>query len=782
MKMTFRALRIRKAYALVKVTSLAVGFCVFLMISFYLYLEMNFDCHHPNAERIYRVGTDITSHRSTDQVSWASGFLAGLLKDEYSDVEETCRLTRLEGKQLFTNRDDSFFEGEIFSADNSVFAVFSYQFIEGKWQTALDKPGKVVLTKSLSDKLFNGSGLDKMISINGKEYLVSGVIADLPYQSNLNFKALLSYTEEERSGIPWAITYILFRNVSEAKEFGTKLDAIAEDKFADLLVENPDIKIKFVLEPLVDLHLTPPRVFDEGKGSKTTIYIFIFLAIFMLVIPTINYINLSLLESGTRSKEIGVKLVMGAQRRQLFWQFMTEAIVFVVISLLLACVLCLTMLPEFRIIIGRPITVEWIFSSGILNMIGIAMLLIAFTIGLYPAIYLASMQPINVIKAAKGNRKLDIFNQATLVLQLAITVGVVASTMIVSRQFSLTSESNLGFDRKDVIIVDFPDGFAKPSTLKAFADALSQQPGIKSVSLAGLNSVPNNNVDVDAFFVETKDGDMVLRLLKNINIDEYYLETLHIDLVQGESFTDAEANKRNYLVNETFVKAMGWIEPLGMIVQMPNGPEGKVIGVIKDFHIKSLHHVIEPLLLEYHGDESRQGLIRIDAQSREQGMKSIKEKWVTFFNSAPVNNYLLSDYFDRQYEQEQLVKSSFSYLTIIILVVCALGLYVISSYTATLKIREMAIRKVMGASNLTLFKEFSRRYIILSVIATGIAVPVSAVFLQKWLNSFVYKIDIDLVSYLLAFGVTIAVVMFAIAYHFRKLTTINPAAILRQSL
>ena len=791
-KIAFRNIVKEKIYSAINILGLTIGITCSVFLLMYILDELSYDRYHKNAGNIYRVVSDIKEPDNAFVWAVAQIPLADELRDNYPEVSNAVRFFSL-GKNLYKNGDKQFYETEFFLADSTVFDMFTYEFISGDPATALDNPFSIVLTEKIATKYFGGS--EKAIGQSlqnqaGEEHKVTGVMKDVPLNSHFRFDALISRNSQPGYQGSWGafgvFTYIQLPEGYDLSKMYTSLDKVLKEK-VNTIFDQFGIKIKYVLQKITDIHLHS-KIQDEAEagGDITYIYIFSAIATFMLIIACINYMNLATARSVNRSKEVGLRKVMGSQRRQLILQFMTESIVIASISLVVAVVLLYALLPGFNTLANKELPFTYVLQPKVLlSLVGIVVF-VGIVGGSYPAFYLSGFNPVNVLKGKLSARSGSvIFRKVLVVFQFGISIFMLICTLLVFEQLNFIRNKDLGFDKTRVIRLDLNDSEMR-SKSSVLVERLKQIPIVTSVGMA--DASPGEGINKNLIKVEDEEGKLTDRGIDLFGADYDFVKTLEMTIADGRDFSRDIASDTTYavLVNEAMVKRMAWTNPLGKKFVFDDGGSNKnptttqVIGIVKDYHQNSLYDPIEPLLI-YLNRNTNYVFVRTAEGDVKKSVADVEKAWKEIFPNNAFEFEFLDQDFNSQYkadEKRSMIFTLFSGLTIVI---ACLGLLGLSAFTTEQRTKEIGVRKVIGASVKSLILLVSKEFFLLVGIGTIISFPVAWYLTEAWLQNFAYRIELIgewqtfFFSAMLAFLITLSTVSF----HVVRAASANPVKALR---
>jgi putative ABC transport system permease protein len=792
LKISIRSILKDKTYSAINIIGLTIGITCSLFLFLYILDELSYDRYHKNADNIYRIVSNIKEPDNAFTWAIAQTPLGDELRTNYPEVENTVRFFGGPRAQ-YKNGDKQFYEEDFFETDSTVFRMFSYEFIDGDPTTALNFPNCIVLTESIAKKYFGSVAAAKGQSLQdpqGEELKITGVIKDVPFNSHFRFDALISRPTSILPPGAWGgfgvFTYIQLPAGYDLSRMYTSLDKIIKEK-VNPIFDQYNIKVKYELQRITDIHLYS-KIQDEAEEGGDISYIYIFGAIagFMLVIACINYMNLATARSTNRAKEVGVRKVMGSQRKQLIAQFITESVVITLIALVVSLALIYILLPGFNSLANKHLPFSYITQPMVLlSLVGIV-LFAGVVGGSYPAFYLSGFNPVTVLKgklASKGGTV--IFRKILVVSQFAISIFMLVSTLIVFDQLQFMRSKDLGFDKEQVVRINL-NGRELRQKARILSDKLKQASGIESVGLA--SSSPGERIGKNLFKVEDNEGKMTDRGVDLFSADFDFVKAMGMKITRGRDFSRDVFSDTIYavLVNEAMVKRMGWTDPIGKkFVLEQAGPnntdlEKRVVGVVKDYHQNSLYEEIEPLMIIL-SSNSRFVLVRTTKGDVQSSLASIEKVWKEVNPDFPFEVDFLDQDFNSQYradEKRSQIFTAFSGLTIAI---ACLGLLGLAAFTTEQRTKEIGVRKVIGASVNSLVVLVSKEFFVLVGLGMLLAFPAAWYFTASWLENFAYRIELQgewltfILSALLAFIITLVTV----GYHVIRAASANPVNSLR---
>ena len=809
LKVTWRNLLRQKGFSLINIVGLTVGLtCCFLILLFVRH-ELSYDTFQQKYDRIYRV-TYLPKFAGLEQpLALTPPPASPLLPANFSEIETSARLYRsgatIEVPDQRQGQRVKYDEERFFFGDSTLLNIFTFHFQQGNPHTALNDKFAVVITDKIAAKYFGTQNpLGKTLLYEGKYPLhVTGVVDMFPDNSHIHIDLLANYetmyateTETARQNLPqnWVIshgyTYVLLRPGQSSETVNARFPQFllthANKQFAKDIV--------YTLEPLGDIHLrSEAQNTPEPSGSITYLYVFIGIALMTLLIACINFVNLSTARSLKRAKEVGIRKVLGSERKQLIVQFLGESMLLSVIALLISFVLIGALLPVLNNLTGKAITVNYFFSDLqlILFFVGVA-LLTGLLSGSYPAFFVSRFQPIATLKGSfvSGKAKGGAVRQVLLGVQFVVSIALIIGTLVSFQQLLYMRNRPLGFDKEFIITANtrnekISNVFAdrNDSTylrLRTFRDMLLANPHVRQVTLANRqmgdgairrNVIPEGRKPDDNLFIGT------------VGIDHNFAQAYGLKFVAGRDFSETYPTDKTaaFLINETGVKQLGWKSPteaLGKSVNL-EGKEGKIVGVLKDFHNQSLLDPIEGTLFSV--DQPRLSLfsIKIQAQDKAETLKFIQQEWDRYFPEKGFSYQFLDQRLAQLYEREQRLSNLIGYFAGLAILISCLGLYGLVSLVTQQKTKEIGIRKVLGASVSSIVGLVSKDFVVLVLIALVIASPLAGWAMTKWLAGFTYKIAIAWWVFALAGLMAMLVTLLTVSFQAIKAALMNPVKSLR---
>jgi putative ABC transport system permease protein len=781
-KTAFRHILKHFGYSILNILGLTLGITSALFLIIYVADEVSYDHYNEKADRIYRVSSKITE--PDDQFTWIVAqipFGPQVVKD-YPEVQSYVRFIPM-NRSLFKYEDKEFNEENFFYVDSTLFDIFTYKVIKGEIKSALRDPKKIILTERIAKRYFGSTDpIGKTLTTGTNTFEVTGVIQDVPANSHFSFDAVAARNNMPKDLGSWGnfgvYTYLLFPENFDVKAFQTKMQGMY-DAYMKTIFESMKIKIEYILEPLTRIHLYSTNA-NEPKptGSITYVYIFGIIAIFLVLIAAMNYMNLATARSTRRAREVGLRKVVGSRRTPLILQFLSESLVFTVISLIISIILIIILLPKFNQLTGKMFDLHVLYSPVVMLSLLAVVIIVGIFGGSYPAFFLSRFSPVTVLKGTitQGSAG-SLFRKVLVVIQFGVSVIMIICTLIVFKQLNYMKTMPQGFDQENVISLQLNG----PMTRKypVLKQVLHDNPNIKYVT--STNSAVGEGSGKLIFSVETDQG-MTQKGINFAVVDYDFIDALGIKMASGRNFQKDMPSDTltSVIVNETFVNRMGWKEPIGKKIEAgdANTLRARVIGVMKDYHQTGMYNGIESLLLAYR-PLNEVVYIKLSGTETKSTLSYIENKWKEIFPDQPFAYTYLTERFNRQFEADEKRGLIFTIFTLLAILIACLGLFGLASYMVEQRTKEIGIRKVFGANENTILGLISKDFLLLVSIGIFIAVPVSYYFMHHWLQNYVYRTTIGAPLILMAALLTIVITFATISYKAYQAATMNPARSLK---
>ncbi|MDO1451661.1 ABC transporter permease [Rhodocytophaga aerolata] len=778
---TFRNLWKNKLYSLINIGGLAVGMMASILLFLWVQEELSYNSFHQNTDRLYRVVTSIGTADSKQTWASSTASLAPFAAREIPGIEQTVRFIPNWEVSLFTYQDKKFKESTCAYADPSFFTLFNFPFVKGNPQQPFPNNQSIIITESIASKYFGKEDpIGKVIRTNDKEdFMISGVIKNIPANSSIQFDIFFPFdilVKRYTPNIYWKSLETDWGNFGYQTYFllspNASLPAI-EQKLTGLQRKHNayDHSSVYSLQAFSTIHLYHP---DGSDGRIQMVRIFFIVALVILLIACINYVNLATARATNRAKEVSIRKIIGANRPQLLAQFLGESAFTVLSALLLALLLIQWIIPAYNELTDKHMVLR-LTDPTLLTTVGMTLFATLLLAGIYPALLLSSFQPLQVMKgkllAGSGNAS---FRKILVVTQFTFSVALIISNFIIGSQLQYIRSKELGYTKENVFTVDMRGEMNKH--YQGIKSELLKQPGVMEVTSAAGNllQIGNSTGDTDWDGKAPKSTFMVHAMA----IEEDFLEMFDMHLTEGQNFTGSKADSTHYILNETAVKQAGIQDPIGKRFKLWV-TEGTIIGVVKDFHFSSMHNKIEPAVFLYRPEWHWQLYIKTTGKEAPKAIAAAEKLWKQYNPAFPFEYKFMDQAYDQMYKSDQRTGKLFNYFAAITIIISCLGLFGLATYTAEQRTKEIGIRKVLGASvsNITLL--LSKDFLKLVLIAFLIATPIAWYLMNQWLENFAYQIDISFWVFLLAGFLAIVIALLTVSYQAIKAALANPVKSLR---
>ena len=782
-KVAIRNLLRQKGFSFINIFGLALGITCTALIGMWVNDELSYDRFHNDYDRMYRITATLPEMKVHAAVSSAP--LAMAIKNEIPEVDEAVRISSA-NRDLVQVGDVKFEEKGIIYADSNFFRVFNFPFIKGDSEKALQNPEGIVITEEIAMKYFGSTDvIEKTIRKNNKDdFTVTGVIANIPDNSHLKFDFVqpmryLARTNDDLKKNIWDnFNYYTYIKINDKAQQSKSAIADLEKKMQDIYKKNePVLKVAFILQPLSRVHLYSNFLADvPGHGNAQNVYIFMVVAVFILVVACLNFMNLATARAARRAKEVGLRKVVGAIRSHLMGQFLAESLVVALLALMLALLIIYLVLPYFNTLGGKNLSLDFTNIKIITGLLGITVIT-GLLAGSYPALYLSGFVPATVLKGnftagASGS----LFRNTMVVIQFAVSISLIVGTAIVYRQLKYIQHLNLGYDKENLLYMPmFGDLWSK---YEAMRTRLGDNRLTSNFSVISDLPTTSSNATIS---VEWKGKDPNSQpLFYNLAIDEHFEEVFKATILEGHGYSEnGQADSLNTIVNETALKTMDMTleSAVGTKINIW-GKERTIIGVVKDFNFKPVQEAIGPMFLN-RNTWGGTVLVRTLPGETENTIAALEQMWKELNPSYPFSFGFLDQDIDKLYAAEQRLGSLFNVFAVLAIVISCLGLYGLSAYLAERRTRELGIRKVLGASGFQLVYLLSATFTRPILIATAIAVPLAWYGMSQWLSGFAYHVTIDWTIFLVAFLSALIIAWLTVSFESIKAATTNPVNSLR---
>jgi putative ABC transport system permease protein len=803
LKIAWRNLQKNRTFSLINILGLAAGLASFILISLYVWDELSYDRSHARAKDIYRIQSDIRFGGSDLSLATSADPMGAMLQKDYPSVEKFTRIYASEGSKMIRKGNEYINELAVAYADSTFFDVFSFKALAGNLRSALNEPNTVVITETAARKYFGTKDvLGKMVEVKADAselYKITGVVEALPRNSHFHFDFFLSMDNVDYGFGNFLShnfhTYLLLRPDARAadleKQFPTFINKYVLPQASQVMevksmaeFEKAGNQLSYSLIPLTDIHLHSNRHPElEVNGRIEYVWIFSAVALFILLLACINFMNLSTARSAARAREVGIRKVMGTSRNSLVAQFITESVLMVFVSLLIALGIIFLVLPLFNEMSSKDMQWSDIFKASFAPLLFAIPLVVGFFAGIYPAFFLSRFQPVKVLKGKQdGGLKKSNLRSALVIFQFATSIILIIATIVVYRQLNHIRTTDLGYQKEQVLVIN--NTYAIGSNVQAFKNEILKIKGVKAATMSSYLPVPSSRSD------NTFSKDAVMDSRNSLNqqvwrVDHDYLPVLGMKMLKGRWFSrDFGADSSAIVINETSAALFGFDDPVGK--KLYTGEDGTqaqnkaytIIGVVKNFNFESLRNEVGPLAMRL-GDAPYSGIFRIQSDQIPAMVEEMEQVWKKMGPSMAFSYQFLDQQFDNMYRAEQRMGNIGLSFAILAIFIACLGLFGLVTYMAEQRTKEIGVRKVLGASVADIVGLMSKEFLLLVVAASVIAFPVAYFVLNRWLQDYASRIQIGWWIYLLAGLATLLIALATIGMQSIKSALANPIKSLR---
>lgn len=796
-KIALRNLVKHKAYASINLVGLSLGLMAGIFIMLFVVDELSYDNFHVKGDRIYRVNTSFYDPGATKgSANETNGWPIGkILEKEYPEVEAV--LYTRSASYLTVNFNDKHIRQAIHYVTPEFFQLFSFPLLTGGSQSALNDPFTVVISRAMQEKYFpDGQALNKTLTMaDTLQFVVTGVMENIPSNSHIKadmfisfatYQKLESFSFEEGWGNINMRNYVLLKEGIDEQTFFAKTKNIYMDRVGDMMKSwGTEAYVEF--EPLRDIYLKSEAGNGMGTlGSIERVYMLSGIAAFVILLACINFINLATARSVYRAKEVGLRKVVGSTRNGLVFQFLSESFVLTALSLFIALALLGVFMPMFNSLLAKSYNLKALLDANIVVGVFVLMLLITVLAGYYPAIIMSGMKPAAILKGKLQNNKQGTqLRRSLVVFQFIISIALLTGTFIVINQLNFMQEQSLGFSKDQVLVINGARVNAnEPNAFEVFKTEIEKQAFVKAVSYT--NALPGTPGWVGQIaYPEGKDGDETVSV-EYIAVDENYIDALDLSLLVGRNFDKRRTQelKSGLILNETAVKLFGWESPeeaLGKKITSPSGtPEGEVIGVVKDYHQSGLQRKVRPITLDYAPEYSYLYAVRYQTRETQQVIEAIGNLWKTKFDGYDFNYFFLDESFEKQYQAEQRLAKVLAMFSILTMIIAAIGLLGLVSFMVVTRTKEIGIRKVLGANVLSITRILSKEFLLLILLANGLAIPIVWYLAKDWLQGFAYRMEMSPAIFIVTSAIALLLTLLIVSTQTIRAAMANPVNSLRQ--
>lgn len=796
-KTAWRNLLKNKVFSFINVFGLAVGLACCMFIASYLYSELTYDTYAANYKQLYRVGITTLGNGSSTDFPCVDVAVGPGMKNAYPEVLAETRLMQ-RGPVFVTFSNKQFKENKIVMADSNFLQLFSIPLLQGDSKHALAEPKSIVINSNMAKKYFgDGPALGQMLKVGNDLMKVTGVIDKVPDNSHFHFDAFVSMTTFPAMPQTWSnvnfFTYLLLDKSADPKKLQAKFPQLVAEHVVPEVQHDMGVSLAeaqkavnsflFYLKPITDIHLRTSTKFDlEPNGDISYVYIFGALAVFILLLACINFTNLSTASSSKRSKEVGIRKVLGTIKEWLITQFLVESVMLTLLSMVLALGFVYLLLPYFNELAGKHITMGFFLNYKAIA-IGLALtLFVGIVAGLYPAFFLSSFKIINVLKGSSGSEpaKKSFLQSGLVVFQFTVSTALIIATFIVYQQLHFMQNKKLGYDKDQLLVLN--DTYTLGNNEFAFKDQLTHDNRVLNATVT--TDIPGNgNMSGTEIYAKERQADETKNEIHtNIyRVDGNYLPTLGIKLIEGRNVSpDFPGDTSSVVINQAAQRELGWnnLDPLGKTIVRSGRREYTVVGLVADFNYASVKDKVAPLMIvasHRHGNI----ILKIKARDVSGLLSDVKKQWDDYKASGPFSYYFVDEQFASLYSAEQRTGKIFTSFAVVAIIIAGLGLFGLAAFMIKQRVKEIGIRKVLGASSGTITAMLSFEFLKLVFIAILVSFPITWLAMYKWLQNFAYRIDIHWWVFVLAGIAALAIAFITVSFQSIKAALANPVKSLR---
>jgi putative ABC transport system permease protein len=780
LKTALRNLLRSKTFSAINILGLCIGLTAVLLIALNIKFEHSFNSFNENESRIFRVGLTLKAEGKVlgNSSEFVDALGPAMLKD-VPEVENYVRIATLR-TMYFTYGNKSFKIENVTYADSSLFSIFSFHLITGNKSKALVDPYSIMLARNTASKIFGEEDpIGKIVSIGNASYLITGVVEDPPSNSDIQFNSLISFSTLYNrpdvflgwNGGNQYITYVLLKKNASEEQVNRRFPSFLWP-YINRDYSATGWKVEARLQPLHDIHL---YYNDDSAGIRGNLNTFSAIAIFILLIACANFVNLSTARATGRMQEVGMRKVLGAQRKILILQFLAESVLLCLLALLVALMLVELLMPWYNNLIGKHLLLSKLVDGESIVFLLSIMIFTGLLAGLYPALFLSSFRPADTLKGSFTRAKQRLLLRRSLViLQFAISTVLIVSTFVINDQLRFMRSKNLGFDKENIVVIPLVNENLK-TKYESFKTELRGIPGV--LSAAASSDIPLNGFTSNGYFPQGYNSPLMIHVLDG---DDDFLNTFGIELIRGRNFNrQIGSDQQAYLINQSLTKLLGWKEPIGKKIY--RSWMNTVIGEVRDFNYSSLYYPIQPLIITDNPEIGHFNDISVKLRSNDlpQTMNAIQNVWREFAPMVPFEYRFLDQEFDDVYKADISFREAFMVFSWLAIFVALLGLLGLVSYSIELRRKEIGIRKVLGSSVAGIMSLLSQEYLKWVVAANVVAWPVAYFVMRRWLASFAYKVNVDIWAFIVSAAIVALVALMTISFQTIKAATANPVESLR---
>ncbi len=807
-KTTLRYLWKKKGYTLINLLGLSLGLATCIQIFLFVQDEISYDRYHENAEHIYRIETIWEGEGQTEHWAASQGFLVPVLTERYPEIISGAKMNFSFFPMIAEYEGQQFSEKSVAYADSSIFRIFSFEMVKGDPNTALCGPEKIIMTETTAKKYFGeGDPLGRIVKISNQPYKVSGVIKDIPENTHFHFDIAISMDQLRAIGArvdsPGPSAFYSYFTFPDKQAATSTLEKVNQDIYelfgfvtAGDSTNMPDgWTVRAIFNPVTRIHLHSHAEKEiETNGDISTVFIFSAIAIFILIIACINYMNLATARSARRSREVGLRKVLGSQRANIFNQFMTESFLLTFFSMVIALVIVQLILPVFNDITGKHIMLDLMDNASLVIALAVVLIITTFLAGAYPALHMAGFSPMRALRSdafnSRSSRSSLNLRRILVVSQFAISVLLIIATITIYRQINFIQKKDIGFDKENVLVISLPDARDHEKN-KVLENELKMLPEVLYTSTA--SSIPGERVpfltvrmpDSGQEEMSSEEAEQDAFGIRVLSGEPDILKVLGIEMAQGRDFSQEFGTDESsaYILNEAAVRELEIENPVGRRFEYLYGlrepKAGNIVGIAKNFHYASLHSEVEPLMIHIFPNYNRYLLVRITPGNTRTTLAKIEETWNKVVPAMPIEYFFLENFYDNIYKSELSIGKVITYFTLFAVIVACLGLLGLVSFIAEQKTKEIGIRKVLGASMASIVQMLGKEFMWLVIIGNVIAWIPAWYFLKDWLDGFAFSTGLNLWIFVATALVSLLVALLTVSTRAIRAAASNPVEALK---
>ena len=783
-KIAFRNIIKYKAFSIINIIGFAIGLASCLLISLYVFNEINYERFHENRDNIYRVGVNLT--HGDNKIPFASAMppLGPALQNEFPEVKSMTRIRNAGENVSFSYNENDFLESNFIYTEPSYFELFSFDLISGDKSSALNEPFSILIKESIAQKYFgNEYPIGRSIVMGDEfDFKVTGILAEPAGNTQMDFDMIASYSSlqpMEQYSDQWGQfgvdhTYIMLDENFDENSITEKLPKLIENNVHSGMASI----ISLFVTPFNDIYFHSKLNNDfEPKGDVKQVYLFSIIAALIMLIACLNFMNLSTARSTHRVKEVGMRKVFGSNRSLLIKQFLSESVLTTLFSMILGLLIFSLLYPQLNQFIGKELAVSYLFHPLSLMLLLVLSIFVGIVAGIYPAIFLSRFQPIHAFKAFTG-RSRTVFRKIMVIIQFTIAISLIIVTIFVFKQLSFVRNIDLGFNKENKLVMQLPIDSEK---MEAFKNELLQISGVEEATICFAPPGSNSAMIVNAVTEESDDGMMVSAL----SCDYDYIPLFDLELVDGRNFSADNESDANggIIINEAAIKQLGIEDPVGKELSYPLIPNtennSKIIGILKDFHFKSLREEISPVVLFIGGQHNSTLVLQYKQENLPEVLASITNKWNEMIPNEPFEYSFLDEDYDKLYNADEKMGKLFIFFSILIVFIACLGIYGLATFLGEQRVKEIGVRKVMGASTSNIMQLLTKDFTKWVIISNIIAIPIGYYIMNKWLQDFAYRTHLSFWVFALAGVITLVISLLTISVQTYRTANLNPSKTLK---